>query len=152
MWCILFPTCAFAFVPKAGAQCVSSARWDLRGGPPARAVPTAITSDHHPGRGLDLGYARVSTTKQSLERQLVSLGEAGIPGDRLYVDKKSGATVDRPGLTELLKYARASDIIVVHTLDRLGRNLGCREGCCHQVPLTASAQLSAVTTDCCDAL
>ncbi|MGB6164597.1 MAG: hypothetical protein WCF33_15945, partial [Pseudonocardiaceae bacterium] len=40
--CIPFPTCAFAFVPKAGAQCVSSARWDLCGGPPARAVPTAI--------------------------------------------------------------------------------------------------------------
>jgi hypothetical protein len=34
--------CAFAFVPKAGAQCVSSARWDLCGGPPVRAVPTAI--------------------------------------------------------------------------------------------------------------
>ena len=37
-------TCALAFVPEAGAQCVSSARWDLRGGPPARAVPTAITA------------------------------------------------------------------------------------------------------------
>src|SRR6266545_1692388 len=42
-WCIPFPTRALAFVPKAGAQCVSSARWDLCGGPPARAVPTAIT-------------------------------------------------------------------------------------------------------------
>ena len=37
------PMNASAFVPKAGAQCVSSARWDLCGGPPARAVPTAIT-------------------------------------------------------------------------------------------------------------
>ena len=36
------PTHAFTSAPKAGAQCVSSARWDLRGGPPARAVPTAI--------------------------------------------------------------------------------------------------------------
>jgi hypothetical protein len=36
------PTHASTPVPKAGAQCVSSARWDLRGGPPARAVPTAI--------------------------------------------------------------------------------------------------------------
>ena len=35
------PTHAFTSAPKAGAQCVSSARWDLRGGPPARAVPTA---------------------------------------------------------------------------------------------------------------
>jgi DNA invertase Pin-like site-specific DNA recombinase len=81
------------------------------------------TSDHHPGRGLDLGYARVSTTKQSLQRQLAALGDTGIPDERLYVDKKTGATVDRPGLTELLRYARAGDTIVVHTLDRLGRNL-----------------------------
>jgi DNA invertase Pin-like site-specific DNA recombinase len=81
------------------------------------------TSDRHPQRGLDLGYARVSTTKQNLERQLASLNEAGIPDDRLYVDKKTGATVDRPGLVELLKYARDGDTIVVHTLDRLGRNL-----------------------------
>src|SRR6266545_2027216 len=41
-WCIPFPTRALAFVPEAGAQCVSNARWDLCGGPPARAVPTAI--------------------------------------------------------------------------------------------------------------
>jgi DNA invertase Pin-like site-specific DNA recombinase len=65
----------------------------------------------------------VSTTKQNLERQLASLIEAGIPDDRLYVDKKTGATVDRPGLAELLKYARDGDTIVVHTLDRIGRNL-----------------------------
>jgi hypothetical protein len=39
-----FQTCGSTPTPEAGAQCVSSARWDLRGGPPARAVPTAITS------------------------------------------------------------------------------------------------------------
>ena len=44
-WCIHFPMCVFAFGPKARAQCVSSARWDLCGGPPARAVPTAIRPD-----------------------------------------------------------------------------------------------------------
>lgn len=81
------------------------------------------SSERQATRGFDLGYARVSTTKQSLERQLASLNEAGIPDDRLYVDEKTGATVDRPGLTELLRYARAGDTIVVHTLDRLGRNL-----------------------------
>ncbi|MER5359683.1 recombinase family protein [Streptomyces sp. NPDC002785] len=69
------------------------------------------------------GYARVSTTKQSLERQLDSLGEVGIPEKQIYVDKKSGATVERPGLADLLAYVRPGDTIVVHTLDRLGRNL-----------------------------
>jgi DNA invertase Pin-like site-specific DNA recombinase len=77
----------------------------------------------HPHGGLELGYARVSTTKQSLARQLDALSSAGIPDDRIYVDKKSGSTVDRDGLNRLLAYARPDDTIVVHTLDRLGRNL-----------------------------
>src|SRR6266536_3126122 len=77
----------------------------------------------HPGRGLDLGYARVSTTKQSLERQLDALAAAGIPAERIYTDKKTGATAARAGLTEALKYARAGDTVVVHTLDRIGRPL-----------------------------
>ncbi|MFF8032312.1 MULTISPECIES: recombinase family protein [unclassified Streptomyces] len=41
----------------------------------------------------------------------------------MYVDKKSGATVEHPGLADLLAYARPGDTVVVHTLDRLGRNL-----------------------------
>ncbi|MGY0063748.1 recombinase family protein [Streptomyces sp. LZ34] len=81
------------------------------------------TDQRRPAQGLELAYARVSTTKQSLERQLDALGAAGIPDERIYVDKKSGATVERPGLTNLLAYARPGDTIVVHTLDRLGRNL-----------------------------
>lgn len=74
-------------------------------------------------RGLDHGYCRVSTTKQSLERQLDALHAAGIPVEQIYTDKKTGSTVDRPGLTKLLSHVRAGDTIVVHTLDRLGRNL-----------------------------
>lgn len=81
------------------------------------------TSHQHPPRGLSLGYARVSTTKQSLARQLNALATAGIPTQRIYSDKTTGTTVDRPGLTALLGYAREGDTIVVHTLDRLGRNL-----------------------------
>ena len=82
-----------------------------------------MPTDSHSSRELELGYARVSTTKQSLERQLNALGAAGITDEHIYVDKKSGATVERPGLTNLLSYARPGDTIVVHTLDRLGRNL-----------------------------
>ena len=82
---------------------------------------------HHcadrPGGGLDLGYARVSTIKQSLMRQLDAVAAAGIPDERICTDKKTGASIDRAGLTELLKFARPGDTIVVHTLDRIGRNL-----------------------------
>ncbi|MEN6451484.1 MAG: recombinase family protein [Thermoguttaceae bacterium] len=72
---------------------------------------------------MDLGYARVSTTKQDLDRQIDALTTAGIKPEHIYLDKKSGATTDRPGLTTLLKYARNGDVIVVHTLDRLGRTV-----------------------------
>ncbi|GGL46970.1 recombinase family protein [Nocardia jinanensis] len=72
---------------------------------------------------MDLGYARVSTTHQDLERQLVALGEHGISEERIYADKKTGATVDRPQFKALLKYARPGDTIVATNLDRLGRNL-----------------------------
>jgi DNA invertase Pin-like site-specific DNA recombinase len=68
-------------------------------------------------------YARVSTTKQSLGRQLDALAAAGIPDAQIYVGKKTGTTVDRDGLNRLLGYARPGDVIVVHTLDRIGRNL-----------------------------
>lgn len=73
--------------------------------------------------GMELGYARVSTTKQHLDRQLDALGKAGITTDRIYVDKRTGSTVERDGLKALLKFARPGDTIVVYTLDRLGRNL-----------------------------
>lgn len=81
------------------------------------------TVDRPAAGGVELGYARVSTTKQSLDRQLDALTQAGIGEDRLWVDKKTGATIDRPGLTALLDYARSGDTLVVHTLDRLGRNI-----------------------------
>ena len=73
--------------------------------------------------GVDLGYARVSTAKQDLDRQVDALQQAGIALDRIYLDKESGATVDRPGLRLAMAYARAGDVIVVHTLDRLGRTV-----------------------------
>jgi DNA invertase Pin-like site-specific DNA recombinase len=72
---------------------------------------------------MDLGYARVSTMKQDLERQVDALRAAGIAPERIYLDKKSGATTDRPGLNAVLEYARDGDVIVVHTLDRLGRTV-----------------------------
>jgi DNA invertase Pin-like site-specific DNA recombinase len=65
----------------------------------------------------------VSTTKQDLTRQIDALTAVGIPVEQIYLDKKSGTSTDRPGLQALLGYARAGDVIVVHTLDRLGRTV-----------------------------
>ena len=61
--------------------------------------------------------------EQSLECQLDALNAQGIPDDRIFVDKKTGATTNREGLQKMLAYARPGDVIVVHTLDRVGRNL-----------------------------
>ncbi len=82
---------------------------------------------------MELGYARVSTTKQDLDRQIDALTAVGIAPARIYVDKKSGATADRPGLKVLLGYARDGDVIVVHTLDRLGRTVRDTLNLIHQL-------------------
>ena len=72
---------------------------------------------------MDLGYARVSTTHQDLDRQLLDLARHGIAAERIYQDKKTGATFERAGFAELLRHARAGDTVVVTNLDRVGRNL-----------------------------
>ncbi|WP_454700066.1 recombinase family protein [Arthrobacter humicola] len=72
---------------------------------------------------MDIGYARVSTAKQDLDRQIEALRGEGIPARHIYLDKKSGSTTNRPGLHAALDQAREGDVIVVHTLDRLGRTV-----------------------------
>lgn len=72
---------------------------------------------------MDIGYARVSTAKQDLDRQIDALRQEGVADTYIYVDKKSGSTTNRPGLQKAVDQARAGDVIVVHTLDRLGRTV-----------------------------
>lgn len=74
--------------------------------------------------GTQLGYARVSTTHQSLDQQMDALTAAGVDASRVYTDKLSGSATrsQRPGLAALLDYAREGDAIVVVGIDRLGRN------------------------------
>lgn len=68
-----------------------------------------------------LGYARVSTKDQNLDLQLDALRLHGCK--RFFTDTVSGAASARPGLDEILKAARAKDVIVIWKLDRLGRSL-----------------------------
>jgi len=72
---------------------------------------------------MDYGYARVSTSQQDLERQFNALAKAGVDPNRIYSDKKSGATTDRPGLIDVFDRLRPGDVLVVYTLDRLGRTV-----------------------------
>lgn len=68
--------------------------------------------------GLRLGYKRVSTHVQNLSRQL-----DGVMLDKEFTDIASGKNRDRPRLDELLAFAREGDTIIVHSMDRLARNL-----------------------------
>jgi DNA invertase Pin-like site-specific DNA recombinase len=69
---------------------------------------------------MKIGYARVSTTDQNLELQLVALKEAGC--GRIYQEKISGAKRERPELQRLLDQLRPDDVVVVWKLDRLARS------------------------------
>ncbi len=60
---------------------------------------------------------------QTLDLQIDALKKAGVRKNRLYEDKASGKSDDRPGLTACLKALRPGDVLVVWKLDRLGRNL-----------------------------
>jgi len=68
-----------------------------------------------------LGYARVSTENQELESQRQRLRKAG--AIRIFEDVISGKIFKRPGLDELINYARPNDLLCVVRLDRLGRSL-----------------------------
>lgn len=67
------------------------------------------------------GYRRVSSVKQSYERQTKALHDAGIPEDRIFEDKISGKYASRPEFDKLLKQVRPGDTVVVSSLDRFGR-------------------------------
>ncbi|CPX57571.1 site-specific recombinase PinR [Mycobacteroides abscessus] len=68
--------------------------------------------------GQRIGYLRVSTVDQNTDRQL-----DGVELDKTFTDKASGKNTDRPELARAVDYAREGDTLVVHSMDRLARNL-----------------------------
>ena len=68
------------------------------------------------------GYARVSTSQQSLDVQLKALKEAGVREDRIFSDKATGSNLNRSGLELLRLKVEEGDAILIKKLDRLGRN------------------------------
>jgi DNA invertase Pin-like site-specific DNA recombinase len=69
-------------------------------------------------QGHRIGYVRVSTFDQNPERQLEH-----VQVDKVFTDKASGKDTQRPALDALLTFVREGDTIVVHSMDRLARNL-----------------------------
>lgn len=67
-----------------------------------------------------IGYARVSSESQNLNRQIDALNKQGV--DKIFQEKISGKNTDRPALQEMLKFIREDDTVIVLSLDRLSRN------------------------------
>src|SRR5579859_4988292 len=68
--------------------------------------------------GQRIGYVRVSSLSQNTDRQL-----EGVQIDRTFTEKVSGKNTNRPKLQEMLGFVREGDTVVVHSMDRLARNL-----------------------------
>ncbi|HBA0119129.1 TPA: recombinase family protein, partial [Enterococcus faecium] len=68
-----------------------------------------------------VGYARVSSDDQNLERQLEEFKKIGV--EKVFAEKKSGRnTVERPEFNKMLSFVREGDTLVFESLERLGRN------------------------------
>lgn len=68
------------------------------------------------------GYARVSSYDQNLQRQIDAFRDFGIEDENIYCDKKSGQNFERISYQKLIKKIRCGDLIVIKSIDRLGRN------------------------------
>ena len=69
-----------------------------------------------------IGYARVSTINQNEDRQIQELIKYGVEEKRIYIDKQSGKDFHRPSYMKMLKRLKKGDVLVVKSIDRLGRN------------------------------
>jgi hypothetical protein len=68
------------------------------------------------------GYIRVSTKEQNPERQIYAMEAENIKKQNIYIDKITGKGFDRPQYCRMLKKLKAGDIVVIKSIDRLGRN------------------------------
>lgn len=68
------------------------------------------------------GYVRVSSRDQNPERQIVAMKEYGVPEKNIHLDKISGKNFNRPAYRKLLRRTKPGDLIVIKSIDRLGRD------------------------------
>ena len=68
-----------------------------------------------------IGYQRVSTQEQNLDRQADAF--AALSVERVFSDKASGKSADRPGLKAMLDFVRQGDVLYIESISRLGRNV-----------------------------
>ena len=68
------------------------------------------------------GYVRVSTREQNEDRQLIAMRQFGVDEVSIFIDKQSGKDFNRPQYRKLVRKLKGDDILVIKSIDRLGRN------------------------------
>lgn len=87
-------------------------------------VPTSTVKWKRPANGqMMIGYARVSTQDQNNQRQIDELIKYGVAPEDIFQDKQSGKTLNRLAWQACFRDLQRDDLLVIYTLDRLGRNL-----------------------------
>lgn len=111
----------------------------------------AVTLFHAIGgifMGKMYGYVRVSSRDQCEERQLVAMREFGVSERNIYADKLSGKNFERPQYKCLVRRIRAGDVLVIKSIDRLGRNYteirAIRAACANCILLRGNRYVSAL--------
>lgn len=69
---------------------------------------------------MKIGYVRVSTVDQNEARQIKAMQEDGV--EKIYMDKQSGKDFNRPEYKKMISELKKGDVLVLHSIDRLGRN------------------------------
>ena len=69
-----------------------------------------------------IGYCRVSSNNQKEDRQIIALTEYGVPLKQIFKDRQSGKDFERTNYKRMLKKLKKGKILVVKSIDRLGRN------------------------------
>ena len=72
--------------------------------------------------GRKYGYVRVSSRDQNEDRQMIAMKQEGIEEKNIFIDKQSGKDFDRPAYRRMLRKLKENDLLVVKSIDRLGRD------------------------------
>ncbi|MBQ7265125.1 MAG: recombinase family protein [Firmicutes bacterium] len=67
-------------------------------------------------------YVRVSTKEQNEDRQVIAMREYGVKPENVFVDKQSGKDFERAGYKKLMQRLKKGDVLIIKSIDRLGRN------------------------------
>lgn len=71
---------------------------------------------------MKYGYVRVSTTTQNIDRQMEEMYKFGLTDEFIYIDKQSGKDFDRPNYQIMKSKLKKDDLLIIKSIDRLGRN------------------------------